>query len=214
MLDRRHFIKEMALLSGAIILVPSITSCSGKPGRASNDPLALPGAKPADWDEIAFNTKRALAGAAPKSYHGAISGAGGDKKHVGKHLPYLPKIEKTPDGYLAVMFGDESKGYARHPNSEANADLEDTGHWYDYITIRKATDDTAEEVKSAYSSWPKISKADNGQYAVFSGKDITANKGKETVYLAALPKDVKKGDMIRIAGHCKNHGEWVNYFTL
>lgn len=219
--DRRRFIKDMTMLGGAVLLLPSMTACTDSNDTtktengekaAAGDPLAIPQSQPADWDAIAFNKERALAGAAPASYHGAISSEDGDTKHVGKHLPYLPGFEATPDGYVAVMFGDERKGYPRHPNSEPIPDINDEGHWYDWIRISKAGSDS--EITSTYSSWPETAEDDKGRYAVFSGDDIKAGKGRETVYLAALPDGVKKGDTIRIVGHCNKHGEWVDFFTL
>ncbi len=217
-MKRRTFMKEMAAaasVAGAVFLLPSLTSCSSDGSRTvAGDPLALPKVKPARWNAVAYNKDRAFAGGAPATYHSAIAGPDGDKKHVGKHLPYLPTFDKTPDGYLAVMFGDESKGYARHPNSAAVPELDDAGHWYDWIEIRKATEGQAKVVKSSYSSWPLNAQGDNGQLASFTGKDLSDNKGRDTVYLAALPSDVKPGDTIRVTGHCKMHGDWTDFFTI
>lgn len=212
--SRRTFVKQAALFTGAMVLMPSITSCGRSSAVMANDPLFIPVVKPAHWDAVAFNKERALVGGAPASYHGAIGGTDGDKKHVGKHLPYLPKGVSVPDGYVAVMFGDADKGFARHPNSEAAEEIGDDGHWYDWIEVRKAVEGDADVVKSVYSSWPAPAASDNGKVLGFNGKAVTDNGGRETVYLAALPKGVAKGDMISVRGHCKKHGDWVDFFTL
>ncbi|NRA36530.1 MAG: twin-arginine translocation signal domain-containing protein [Planctomycetes bacterium] len=208
---RRDFIKTLSATAAVAFILPSFTSCttsggSGNGGAArATDPLALPSSKPADWDAISFNMQRALAGAAPESYHGSISGEGGDKKHVGKHTPFAPSIKDVPEGYVAVMFGDDSKSYPKHPNSDT--------HWYDWVSIRKSSAGTAEEVTSKYGAWPSVTANDNGKYAA-QGKDIKENGGRGTVYLAKLPADVKKGDLVRIVGHCKKHGDWVNFVSI
>ena len=91
-----------------------------------------PTAKPDGWDPIAYNKKRGNAGAIPESYHESINGADGDKKHLGKHLPYQPKVEAkmVPEGFVAIMWGDPDKGYAKHPNAKKGPANKGEGHWY------------------------------------------------------------------------------------
>ena len=111
------------------------------------------------------------------------------------------------------MWGNPELGHAKHPNaskSEANP----IGHWYDWIRIRKAVPGEAEELQSQYSDWPGIVEGDNGAYAVSGGGEITEDGGKNTMYLAALPKDLKPGDTIRIHAHCLTHGEYVDFLTI
>lgn len=239
--DRRAFLKQLSLLTGGAVLMPWVSACSsdsgaGKPdGMPTSAPATqpsadamrkaaagsmagppLPNTKPPSWDPIAFNKARGNAGMIPKSYLGDINGPDGDTKHLGKHLPYVPKLADAsvvPAGYIALMWGDPDKGYARHPNapkSEGNPD----GHWYNWIKLRKATDGDAQELQSNYADWPGDSPDDNGAYAVFGGGDIQADGGKNTVYLAALPPDVKPGDTVRVWAHCLTHGEYVDFITV
>ena len=178
--------------------------------------LGVPKSLPDDWDALAFNRKRGEKGAIPESYLESINGEDGDAKHLGKHLPYLPKVQASmiPSGHIAVMWGDPEKGHARHPNA-AKSDENPTGHWYNWIKVRKATMEEAEELQSNYSSWPTIGEGDNGSYVAFGGKkDITSDDGKNTIYLAALPKDVKPGDTVRVWAHCLTHGEYVDFIQL
>lgn len=194
---RRDFIKTLSVAAAAGFILPSFVSCTCS--TRSSDPLALPNSQPADWDAVTFNMQRALAGAAPESYHDSISSADGDKKHVGKHTPFAPQIADVPDGYIAIMFGDSSKSHPQHPNSGK--------HWYDWISIRTSTEDNAQEIISNYSAWPQIKAGDNGQYT----GDTSAKGGRETVYLAKLPTDYVTGDILRVVGHCTKHGDWVNF---
>ena len=139
-----------------------------------------------------------------------------DAKHLGKHLPFQPKVDAAmvPDGFLAIMWGDPDKGHARHPNAVPGPDNNNEGHWYNWIKVRKAGDDEAEELESSYTSWPTAGGEDTGKYAAFGGGDIAADGGKNTIYLAGLPKDLKAGDTIRIWAHCLTHGEYVDFLTL
>ena len=210
-ITRRALLQKGLVIGGASLLLPSMVACNG---RNSAGQSGLPLSKPTDWDEIAFNTQRALAGAAPASYHGAIQSDGGDKKHVGKHLPYLVGDIAAPAGYVAVMIGDAAKGYARHPNAAAEKEIGEIGHWYDWIKIRPAIDAKAEEVTSVYSAWPQTAASDNGKIVPVSGKSFADNGGRETVYLAQLPKGVKQGDMLRVIGHCNKHGDYVGFYQL
>ncbi len=179
------------------------------------DANAIPPIKPEGWDPIAYNKVRGNAGAIPKSYLKDINGADGEMKHLGKHLPYVPTLDAAmvPAGFIALMWGDPEKGHVKHPNAPKTEDNPD-GHWYNWIRVRKATAEEAEELQSNYTDWPGIAEGDNGAYAVFGGGEITAESGKNTVYLAALPKDVKKGDTIRIHAHCLTHGEYVDFITV
>jgi hypothetical protein len=111
------------------------------------------------------------------------------------------------------MWGDPAKGHAKHPNaprSESNPE----GHWYNWIKIRKATDGDAQEIESRFSNWPTTEPTDNGRYAAFEGTDPAADAGKNTVYLVALPPDVRPGDTVRVHAHCLTHGEYVDFVTV
>lgn|GEM_PF-1032540 len=239
---RREFLEKLAGATGAIVLLPAVTSCkkeepasTAEPtpaAEAPSEPAAEPApepakepaaavseppvAKPADWDPIAYNKTRGNAGAIPETYHASINGPDGDAKHLGKHLPFQPKVEggTVPDGYLAIMWGDPDKGHARHPNAVPGPDNNNEGHWYNWIKIRKAEEGEAEELQSAYSSWPAAGEGDNGKYVAMGGGDVAADGGKNTIYLAALPKDLKAGDTIRIWAHCLTHGEYVDFLTI
>lgn len=229
--ERRVFLKNLAMITGGVVLMPYVISCgTTAPVVESAPPTApdgkqteevttsatdVPLSKPADWEPIAYNTARGNMGFIPDSYLPDVNGADGPLKHVGKHLPYVPVIDASmvPAGFLAIMWGDPELGRAKHPNapkSESNP----TGHWYDTIKIRKAVDDEAEELLSGYSNWPGTEEGDNGAYAVSGGGDIAADSGKNTVYLAALPAGLQKGDTIRIWAHCLTHGEYVDFLTI
>ncbi len=215
MLNRRTFIKKASLITGHCILLPT-TSWALTP-----TPIALPDIPfelPADWNPIAFNRTRGNAGAIPESYLADINGLDGESQHLGKHLPYQPDIDSSliPKGFIALMWGDPAKGHARHPNAVRGADNNHEGHWYNWIRIRKAVAESASvtEIESDYSDWPVIGANDKGAYAVYGGGDITADAGKNTIYLAMLPPDVTFGDTIRIWAHCLTHGEYVDFLTL
>ncbi len=224
--DRREFLKQLAWTTGGTVLMPLVSSCaSSSKGDTRTMPNASPNleelpppplSKPADWDPIAYNLKRGMSGAIPSSYHEKVNGPDGESKHLGKHLPYLPKFDqsKVPDGFLAIMWGDEAKGHARHPNAVPGPDNNNEGHWYNWIRIRKAIDGSAVQLQSQYLQWPTRSNADTGQYAVLGGGELTDDSGKNTIYLAGLPKDLKSGDTIRIWAHCLTHGEYVDFITL
>lgn len=175
----------------------------------------VPVTQPDDWDPITFNRVRGNAGAIPQSYLDDINGPDGEQKHLGKHLPFIPVLDPAlvPTGYMAIMWGDPEKGYARHPNAPKTEDNPD-GHWYDWIKVRKAVDGKAEELQSVYSDWPGTTESDNGAYAVFGGGEITAESGKNTVYLCKLPDGLQKGDTVRIWAHCLTHGEYVDFIQV
>lgn len=224
--SRRTFLKQLAFAAGGAVLLPLATSCtetetktprpapSGAATPAGGGADALPEAKPADWDPIAYNKERGNAGKIPESYLPSINGPDGVNKHLGKHLPFVPQVEASlvPAGYLALMWGDPAKGHARHPNapkSEQNAE----GHWYNWIEVRKAVAGEAPLAKSEYPAWPPTPETKD-HYLVDSGEDITAEGGIHTVYLAKLPEGVQKGDTVRIWAHCLTHGEYVDFLTI
>lgn len=198
------------LLSGVLLL--SLGSCQS---MDKGDVRQVPEAKPADWQPIQFNMARGLAGAIPKSYHDEIKSKTGDKKHLGKHLPYVPDIasRRVPKGYIPIMWGDPSKGYAQHPNTPRTKKDPD-GHWYTWIKIRKATPGQAEEMITRFDNWPKPSKKVDGKIIAHKGRNPIANSGKNSVYLAKLPKDVQSGDTIRVWAYCINHGEYVDFIQV
>ena len=240
---RRKFLEALASATGAVVLMPVVTSCKKKdeggsesgtapepdpkgsaskdpatdtPPATDNGPSVPPTAKPEGWDPIAYNKERGNAGAIPDGYHKSINGEGGDAKHLGKHLPFQPKLEAkmVPDGFVALMWGDPDKGHAKHPNAAKGPANNNEGHWYNWIRVRKAGEGEAEELSSEYSDWPGIAEGDTGKYAVFGGGKIEDDGGKNTIYLAGLPKDLKAGDTIRVWAHCLTHGEYVDFLTL
>jgi hypothetical protein len=226
--NRRKFLKDLATAASGVVLMPAVSACSSSAKQRAADEAAgtavsmdvsldeIPKVKPANWDPIAYNRIRGNAGAIPESYQDDINGPEGEEQHLGKHLPYLPEVEadKVPEGYVALMWGDPEKGYTRHPNAEPGPDNNYEGHWYNWIRIRKATEDDAIELQSEYTGWPGTRPDDSGAYAVFGEHDITSDSGKNTIYLAALPADVEKGDTVRIYAHCLTHGEYVDFITL
>jgi hypothetical protein len=229
--SRRDFLKNLAAATGALVLLPQVVACGGEtasptpeptgggetPGgetpSAAVDPLAVPQTPPAGWDAIAFNRERGNAGAIPESYRESINGPDGEAVHLGKHLPYVPAVGATPAGMLALMWGDPSKGHTRHPNAPPSEDNPE-GHWYNWIRIRKATEGEATELESRFSGWPATVEGDNGAYAPQEGADVTADSGKNTVYVVQLPPDVGPGDVIRVYAHCLTHGEYVDFLTV
>ena len=212
-LSRQEFIQRLALYTSSVVLLPAVSTCKWFQGEKK---LTVPLDPGVDWNPIVFNRERGNQGAIPKSYLPDINGPDGEKKHLGKHLPYVPQIDSSlvPEGYIPIMWGDPSKGYTKHPNAPKDNSKNYEGHWYDWIRIRKVSQGEATELQSTYSNWPNIGASDKGSYVAFSGKDITKDNGKNTVYLAALPKDIQKGDMVRIYAHCKTHGEWVDFITV
>lgn len=239
--ERRRVLTELAAAAGATVLVPWITACAPEPplrrpasrrgagtaprhashstsrgstGGAAQSALAVPLRPPVGWDDMAFNLRRGESGAIPPAYLAKIKAPGGDKKHLGKHLPYLPKLAngRVLTGYLAVMFGEERRGFARHPNSPRDPAHNDIGHWFNWIQARKATTGRAEELRSTYPAWPGTN-FQKPLYTVFGGGDIRADGGRNTIYLVRLPADVRPGDGVRIWGHCLKHGEYVDFLT-
>jgi len=225
---RRDFLKQLASTTGAVVLIPSVTACGGSPPSGSttlpiveSNPTApvippIPATEPDAWDPIAFNRDRGNAGAIPESYHESINGEEGVNGHLGKHLPYIPDTAglEVPAGYVAIMYGDPSRGHAKHPNAERNESNNHEGHWYNWIRIRAASDPQAEELESTYADWPGVEPSDNGAYAVLGEGDIRDESGKNTIYLAALPAGVQTGDRVRLYAHCLTHGEYVDFITV
>lgn len=218
---RRTFLESLAKAASAVVLAPLATACSSdtpaQTAAASGgevDPLAVPRSRPADWDPIAFNRTRGNAGAIPQTYWPQINGPDGATNHLGKHLPYVPAIDaaQLPAGHLALMWGDPSKGYARHPNAVPGPDNNGEGHWFNWIEVRKAIDGEASVARSSYGEWP--GEAGDPHYLVEGGGDIRADAGKHTIYLAALPPDVVPGDLVRIHAHCLTHGEYVDFLVV
>lgn len=241
---RRVFLKQLATATGSLVLLPIATGCddesadpssaepsSAEPSSAEPETAAeaspeaapstpapadaVPRVQPEDWNAIAFNRERGNAGAIPESYRASINGPEGENGHLGKHLPYIPEVPvgTVPTGFLALMWGDPSKGHARHPNapvSEANAE----GHWYDSIKVRKAIEESAQEMTSSFPHWPPHEEEPSGTYAVLGGGEITGDSGKNTIYLVQLPDDVTPGDTVRVHAHCLTHGEYVDFLTV
>ncbi|GAB4207626.1 MAG: hypothetical protein OHK0013_25430 [Sandaracinaceae bacterium] len=228
---RRDLLELLAASAGVTVLAPVAVGCGGgasTPGTSGEvntgqgtggemaaDPLAIPTARPEGWDALAFNRARGNAGAIPATYLPQINGADGDLAHLGKHLPYVPALAPgaVPAGFLALMWGDPSLGRTRHPNAPPTADNPE-GHWYNWIRVRKATEADAAELESRYGGWPTTVEGDNGRYIAAEGTDVTADLGKNTVYLAQLPPDVGPGDLVRIHAHCLTHGEYVDFVTV
>ncbi len=232
-----QWLQNWAALAGVVALAPSAVGCgssssttdnnansvgggtssggAASPASSASAGAAIPRAKPAAWDPIAFNRDRGNAGAIPESYRAQINGADGATAHLGKHLPYVPEMPAgaVAAGMLAIMWGDPAKGHAKHPNA-APSESNPTGHWYNWIRVRKATDDEAQEAESRFSAWPAAGSGDNGRYAAREGTDPAADSGKNTVYLVALPPDVRPGDTVRVYAHCLTHGEYVDFVTI
>ena len=214
-LSRRAFL-EAAGLTGLTLALPSSVACVAAPPSAKAappGPLDLPRTRPSDWDPIAFNRTRGNAGAIPESYLPKINGPDGATQHMGKHLPYLPTGPAAPRGMIAVMWGDPSRGYAMHPNARKSDKLP-SGHWFDWIRVRRAVEGDAPEQESRYSDWPATTPSDSGRLAGFQGDDPAANEGRNTVYMVALPPDARPGDWVRVHGHCLTHGEYVEFVRL
>ena len=218
MQNRREILTTLAKATGALILAPRLIACS-KPSDVSNPTSTLkedlPRTLVSGWDPISFNKTRGNQGAIPESYWPSINGADGVLKHLGKHLPYIPQLDQSliPEGHIALMWGDPSKGYAKHPNAAKGPDNNHQGHWYNWIKIRKAVDGEAEETQSSYSNWPLVEASDNGKYLALDSQTVENDGGRNTIYLAALPSDIVKGDTVRIWAHCLTHGEYVDFMA-
>lgn len=218
MQTRRDFLTRLSAAAGAVVLVPSVSCVSSAQNSAPTSPAgaSLPFTQPPAWDALTYNRVRGNAGAIPDSYLPSINGPDGDAQHLGKHLPYVPSVDAAtvPEGFVAIMWGDPEKGHAKHPNAVRSEANNHEGHWYNWIRIRKATEEDAEELQSTYTDWPGDGADASGAYAVFGGGAITDDGGKNTIYLAALPADVEPGDTVRIYAHCLTHGEYVDFLTV
>ena len=230
-LKRREFVKQLAAATGGVIVLPSVFSCGGSPTAVQvsqtgpvDEPIAepvvevaddsqLPTTRPESWDPLGFNRERGNLGAIPLDYREAINGPDGDAKHLGKHLPYIPKVDGklVPPGYLPVMWGDPSLGYAQHPNAAKDSETYPLGHFYTWVKIRKATDQPADELESRFGDWPESAEGDSGRYAPLGPGNIEDNSGKGTIYLVKLPEDVAPGDSVRVWGNCQYHGEYLDF---
>lgn len=227
--DRREFLRQLAIATGGVVVLPMTISCQGETNPKTSEGVeegavevvepvmaAVPLVLAADWDSVAFNTERGNAGGIPQGYLPDINGPDGVAKHMGKHLPYVPSVDKAlvPEGYLAIMWGDPTKGHAMHPQAPKGTEVYPLGHWYNWIRVRKAIEGKALEVESGFTEWPGPSEGDIGLFVAADGGELMADGGKNTVYLVKLPDDVGPGDTVRIYGHCLYHGEYVDFVTV
>ncbi|MBI4815362.1 MAG: hypothetical protein HY791_03850 [Deltaproteobacteria bacterium] len=215
-IDRRQLL-ELSLAGLCLPAMGSILSaCASQKSATGNGDLASPPAsRPADWNPVTYNTTRGAAGFIPPAYMKDIQAEGGDKKHLGKHLPYVPAsfpADRKVEGYLPIMWGDPDKGNAKHPNASKTPEKPD-GHWYNWI--RLSLDGQSDSlVETRFDDWPKCSDTVNGRLAGCVDPDPAAEEGKNTVYLAVLPKGAKPGDTLRVWAHCITHGEYVDFVTI
>jgi hypothetical protein len=221
--NRREFFRHLAAITGSFVVAPVVVACgaSALSGNKINPQATvdasgapkIPMVRPENWDGISFNKDRGLKGAIPKSYYPDITGPDGEKGHLGKHLPYIPKIDPAdyPNGYIPVMWGDPALGYTQHPSQEKGSEGYPRGHWFNWIRVRKAVTEDAEERESQFFNWPGPDDVDGTVFGVFGKGDIRENTGKNTIYMLASPPDLASGDVIRVYGHCLYHGEYVDF---
>lgn len=217
-LDRHAVLTGLAAAGLTAVLPLGCARTRGPATAAAGDDAGLPpvpAVPPAGWDPIAFNRTRGHAGAIPESYWPSIDGPDGDAKHLGKHLPWLPELPDgaLPEGHVGLMWGDPSKGHARHPNAAPSPELPE-GHFYDWVRLRKATEDEATEVTSVFSSWPETAPGDSGAFTGLADAPPTADGGRATVQVCRLPDDVQPGDLVRVHAHCRTHGEYVDFIRV
>ncbi len=230
--DRREFLRRLAVATGGVVVLPMAVSCTNDRTDAGSATAVdateagvelvdagmaeVPVTRPEGWDPVGFNTERGNAGAIPDSYLPKINGPDGIPKHLGKHLPYVPSVDPAlvPAGYLAIMWGDPDKGYAKHPQAPEGAENYPLGHWYNWIRVRKAVEGEAIEVESEFTAWPGPGEGDTGLFIAADGGDIAVDGGRNTVYLVKLPDDIAAGDTVRIYGHCLYHGEYVDFVEV
>lgn len=215
MLNRRAFLVQLAALTGSTVVWP--TTAVAAPSQQKLETLmTVPLARPDDWNAVEFNLLRGNAGAVPLTYLAELNAPDSDKQYLGMHLPYLPRVEKTllPKGFIALMWGDAAKGQVPHPQAPADAARRFPGHWFDWIRLRKSGNGNFKEVESRYGNWPQVQASDNGAYAVYGKGSLTEDEGRNTIYLAALPPDVAPNDTLRVWGHCRLHGEYVDFLKL
>jgi len=224
--ERREFFKHLAALTGTVVIAPMALGCaSANPKESTVRPIArvdasgappIPEVKPDNWDPIVFNRDRGLKGAIPASYYKDINGPDGEKAHLGKHLPYIPPLKATdfPQGYIPIMWGDPAKGYTQHPSAPKFSEGYPIGHWYNWVRI-KGSAAGSQEVESQFDAWPgAAADRDATVFATFGGGDITANSGKNTIYMLNRPGNINEGDTLRIHGHCLYHGECVDFIEF
>lgn len=213
---------RLSAATGALVMAPLLSRC-GSPGANAREASetatslpALPLARPDDWNAMDFNRERGNAGAIPATYLVDINGPNGDTGHLGKHLPYIPDVDPAlvPAGFIALMWGDPDKGHVRHPNASANPATGYIGHWYNWIRVRRAVDGDSDEIQSTFTAWPNPETGDSGSYLVYGDGEITADTGKDTIYLVGLPPGIDQGDEIRVYAHCLHHGEYVEFLTV
>ena len=208
-MKRRTALKRLT----TIALAPAVlTACSKRAvtAVAATPKTQLPSTRPADWDAITFNLARGAAGAIPASYMAKINAADGIAKHLGKHLPYVTKGDGIAAGEIGLMWGDASKGYAQHPNA-GKSDKKPAGHWYDWVKLRNAR--TGAVMETRFDNWPTCSNAVNGRLIASQGRELAANGGRWSVYVAKLPSGTQAGDDLRVHAHCLTHGEYVDFIT-
>jgi hypothetical protein len=213
--SRRQFLRQTSV-AGLSLLLPTAVGCVHArrvPGPESATRDGLPLARPEHWDPVAFNLQRGRSGAIPADYLAKIEAPDGIAQHLGKHLPYVPAFAETPTRMLALMWGDPSLGYARHPNAPP-APNNPAGHWYNWIRIRGSSESTAEETESHFSGWPTTGVGDTGRYAALNDVALTDDEGRGTIYLVALPSSVRANDWVRVHGHCLTHGEYVDFVRV
>ncbi len=215
---RRVFLQQTAAVSIALPLLGA-TGCASKTGGGTapvtgGTPAGVPLTRPSDWEVVAFNTARGKAGSIPASYMAKIEAAQGLPKHLGKHLPYLPKVPagRVADGGLGIMWGDPSLGYTMHPNA-GKSETKPLGHWYNWIRV-SIEGNEASQVETHFDGWPQCTDAVKGKLVGFSDEDPTVNGGKNSVYVAQLPTGAKSGDTLRVWAHCLTHGEYLDFLTL
>lgn len=220
-MKRRTFLGNAAAASGLLFVPPSLLAGCGSSSQTvrTDDPVSGGGfdtppiQRPGGWDPVKYNLERGDAGFIPASYMAKIKDRGGIVGHLGKHLPYTVPLaaERAAPGHLPVMWGSPEKGYARHPNGRRTAE-NPAGHWYDWIRIAPEGDVSA-EVTTAFDEWPAPS-AGSGRIVGLEGADPAADGGRNSVYLARLPRGTRPGDWVRVWAHCLTHGEYVDFVQV
>lgn len=191
----------------ATLAIAGSAACS-RPVRSAEADGGWPIARPPGWDALRENLARARRGAVPASYLAKIEGPSGLASHLGKHLPFVPDEAATialPPRVLGVMWGDPKKGYPRHPN-EVPSSSTPSGHHFDTIGILREGDDT--ELVTRFPTWPSV----DGLRGL--GGDPTADGGRASIYLARVPDGMRDGERVRVRGHCRTHGEYVDFVEV
>jgi hypothetical protein len=232
---RRDFFHRVAGATGTLVLAPYLVGCepTSTPDRAPTampilepvaptetpaaEPPSVPLERPAGWDALAFNKRRGNAGAIPASYLDDINGPDGDARHLGKHLPFLPALDpgsSCPAGMLAIMWGDPSKGYARHPNA-ASTEENPEGHWYNWIRLRKATaGDTSGRSRATTGAGPRSNPETMAPTRLARATTLRVMAVRTpSTWRSSRPTWVP-GDLVRVHAHCLTHGEYVDFVQL